>query len=119
MLTVADVWPIYMAEGKPRKKDAWKPRYVADLHKAAALGGDPKKRGKGKMKPGHLAPLMFMRLADFGPETGNNVINDWYAEERKRAPDQAARAAAMFSGFLAWWERARNTVHWSIRRARG
>ena len=49
------------------------------------------------MKPGHLAPLMFMRLADFGPETGNDVINDWYAEERKRAPDQAARAAAMFS----------------------
>ena len=37
VLTVADVWPIYMAEGKPRKKDAWKPRYVADLHKQPRL----------------------------------------------------------------------------------
>lgn len=102
VLIVADAWAVYLREGKPRKKPAWKPRYLADLNKAAALGGEPKKPGKGKTKPGHLAPLMFMRLADFGPETGNDVINDWYADERKRAPDQAARAVAMFSGFLAW-----------------
>ena len=95
---VADAWPRYMAEGKPRKKDAWKPRYVADLHKAAAPGGEPRKRGKGKTKPGHLAPLMPMRLADID----GDVIRAWYAKEKKRAPIQAARAVAMFSGFLGW-----------------
>ena len=97
-LTVAAVWPRYMAEGKPRKKDAWKPRYVADLNKAASLGGEPKKRGTGKTLPGHLAPLMPMALASIDQD----IIRDWYATEKKRAPVQAARVVAMFSGFLSW-----------------
>jgi integrase len=97
-VTVRDAWPVYMAEGKPRGKDAWKPRYRSDLEKAAAPGGEPKKRGSGKTKPGHLAPLMPLRLADIDKD----VIRDWYATEKKRAPVQAARAVAMFSGFLSW-----------------
>ena len=97
-VTVADVWPRYMAEGKPKRKAAWKPRYVADLHKAAAMGGEPKKRGKGTTKPGHLAALMPLALASIDQDT----IRDWYALEAKTAPIQAARAVAMFSGFLGW-----------------
>jgi integrase len=97
-LTVADVWPRYMAEGKPKRKAAWKPRYVADLKAAASLGGEPKKRGKGKTKPGHLAALMPLRLASIDQDT----IREWYAKEAKTAPIQAARAVAMFSGFLGW-----------------
>ena len=31
-----------------------------------------------------------------------DTIRDWYAGEKKRAPVQAARAVAMFSGFLSW-----------------
>ena len=56
VLTVADVWPRYMAEGKPKRRNAWKPRYVADLKRAAAMGGEPKKRGKGTTKPGIWPP---------------------------------------------------------------
>nr|WP_246294921.1 integrase family protein [Schlegelella koreensis] len=97
-LTVAEVWPRYMAEGKPRRKAAWKPRYVADLLKAADPGGRPKKRGKGLTKPGHLAALMPLRLA----EINQDVIRDWYRSEARTAPIQAARAVAMFSGFLGW-----------------
>ena len=98
VLTVGDVWPRYMAEGKPKRKAAWKPRYVADLKAAASLGGEPKKRGKGKTKPGHLAALMPLRLASIDQDT----IRDWYAKEARTAPVQAARAVAMFSGFLGW-----------------
>lgn len=98
VLTVAEVWPRYMAEGKPKRRAAWKPRYVEDLKKAASLGGEPKKRGKGKTKPGHLAALMPLRLASIDQDT----IRDWYAKEAKTAPIQAARAVAMFSGFLGW-----------------
>lgn len=98
VLTVAEVWPRYMAEGKPKRKAAWKPRYVADLKKAVSPGGEPKKRGKGKTKPGHLAALMPLRLASIDQDT----IRDWYAKEAKTAPIQAARAVAMFSGFLSW-----------------
>ena len=97
-LTVAEVWPRYMAEGKPKKRTAWKPRYVADLQKAASLGGVAKKRGEGKTKPGHLAALMPLTLASIDQDT----IRDWYASEAKTAPIQAARAVAMFSGFLGW-----------------
>ena len=86
-LTVADVWPRYMAEGKPKRRTAWKPRYVADLHKAASMGGEPKKRGKGTTKPGHLAALMPMALASIDQD----AVRDWYAREAKTAPIQAAR----------------------------
>ncbi len=98
VLTVAEVWPRYMAEGKPKRKAAWKPRYVADLKAAASLGGEPKKRGNGTTKPGHLAALMPLRLASIDQDT----IRDWYAKEARTAPIQAARAVAMFSGFLGW-----------------
>ena len=97
-LTVAQVWPSYMAEGRPRKKAAWKPRYRADLDAAAAPGGEPRKRGRGLTKPGHLAALMPLRLASIDQDT----IRAWYASEARRAPVQAARAVAMFSGFLSW-----------------
>lgn len=97
-LTVAEVWPRYMAEGKPKRRAAWKPRYVADLQKAASPGGEPRKRGKGLTKPGHLAALMPLPLVSIDQDT----IRDWYAKEAKTAPIQAARAVAMFSGFLGW-----------------
>ena len=97
-LTVAAVWPRYLAEGKPKRKAAWKPRYVADLQAAASMGGEPKKRGKGLTKPGHLAALMPLPLASIDQDT----IRDWYASEARTAPIQAARAVAMFSGFLGW-----------------
>jgi len=97
-LTVGEVWPRYMAEGKPKRRAEWKPRYVADLVKAASPGGEPKKRGKGTTKPGHLAALMPLALASIDQDT----IRDWYASEAKTAPIQAARAVAMFSGFLGW-----------------
>ncbi len=97
-VAVADVWPRYMAEGKPKRRAAWKPRYVSDLQKAASMGGEPKKRGTGTTKPGHLAALMPLPLASIDQDT----IRDWYANEAKTAPIQAARAVAMFSGFLGW-----------------
>ena len=95
---VADVWPRYMAEGKPKRRSAWKPRYIADLNKAASLGGEPKKRGTGLTKPGHLAGLMPLTLASIDQD----VVREWYAYEAQTAPIQAARAVAMFSGFLGW-----------------
>jgi hypothetical protein len=54
-LTVGQVWPRYLAEGKPKRRDAWKPGYRAGLELMAAEGGVAKKRGKGKTRPGPLA----------------------------------------------------------------
>lgn len=100
-ITVADVWPRYMAEGKPQRKDAWKPRYRADMEKAVSLGGIAKKRGEGVTKPGHLASLLPLRLV----EIDQDRMRDWFNIESKRSPRQAVRSAAMFSGFLRWCSR--------------
>ncbi len=96
--TVREAWEHYLREGKPKKKDEWKPRYRADLMKAAAPGGLPKKRGKGLTRPGHLAPLMELRLA----ELNGDVIRAWLRSEARSAPIQAPRAFRMFSGFVSW-----------------
>lgn len=97
-VTVGDVWPVYLREGKPRKKEAWKPRYRLDLERAAAPGGEKKKRGQGLTKPGPLASLMGMPLAT----VNRDVMQAWHAEQTERGPVQAARAVAMFAGFLSW-----------------
>lgn len=97
-VTVHQAWLRYIAEGKPARKEAWKPRYLADLKLAASPGGEPRKRGTGKTLSGHLWPLMGVRLSD----VDSDLVRGWYAVESKRSPRQAARCAAMFSGFLRW-----------------
>ncbi len=62
-VTVGDLWPTYLVEGRPKRKDAWKPRYRADLESMAAPGGEPKKRGQGTTRPGPLYPLLALPLA--------------------------------------------------------
>ncbi|MDC8770648.1 tyrosine-type recombinase/integrase [Roseateles albus] len=97
-VTVAEVWPRYLAEGKPKRRTAWKPGYRADLEAVASMGGVPKKRGQGLTKPGRLSALMALPLASIDQD----LIRDWYAKEAKTGPYQASRAMAMFSGFLGW-----------------
>ena len=97
-VTVGEVWPRYVAEGKPKRRDAWKPRYVADMAKMVAPGGEMKKRGDGLTKPGHLAPLMAKRLS----EISDDLLADWFKNECKRSAHQATRALMVFRGFLRW-----------------
>ncbi len=97
-LTVGEVWPRYLAEGRPKRKDAWKPRYRADLEAMAAPGGEPKKRGKGLTRPGPLYPLLALTLASVDEDT----LKAWYDREAVAGKHQAARALMMFRGFLRW-----------------
>ena len=95
---VEEAWIKYLANGRPRKKKAWKPRYVEDLKKAAAAGGVRRVRGKGVTKPGPLHPLMKCHLA----ELDEDFVRIWYTDEAKRGDAHATRALAMLSGFLGW-----------------
>lgn len=97
-VTVGDVWPTYLAEGKPKRRDAWKPRYLADLKLMAARGGEKKKRGEGTTRPGPLYPLMAYTLADVNEDS----LKGWFDREAKAGKHQAARALMMFRGFLRW-----------------
>jgi integrase len=97
-LTVGEVWPLYLENGKPKRKDAWKPRYRADLEAMAAPGGEKKKRGQGLTRPGPLYPLQSLALADVNEDT----LKSWYDLEALSGKHQAARALMMFRGFLRW-----------------
>ena len=98
VLTVGEVWPLYLENGRPKRRDAWKPRYRADLEAMAAPGGEPKKRGQGVKRPGPLYPLMALPLAGVNEDT----LKDWYDREALTGKHQAARALMMFRGFLRW-----------------
>lgn len=97
-LTVGEVWPTYLEQGRPKRRDAWKPRYRADLEAMAAPGGVKKKRGQGVTRPGPLCPLMVLALAD----VSEDALTRWHDREALAGKHQAARALMMFRGFLRW-----------------
>ena len=97
-MTVGDAWPLYLAQGKPKRRDAWKPGYRADLEAMAAPGGVEKKRGKGLTRPGPLFPLLALPLAGVNEDS----LKSWFDREAQVSKHQAARALMMFRGFLRW-----------------
>lgn len=97
-LTVGDAWPLYLAQGKPKRREAWKPGYRADLEAMAAPGGVEKKRGKGLTRPGPLFPLLALPLAGVNEDS----LKSWFDREAQASKHQAARALMMFRGFLRW-----------------
>ena len=97
-VTVGEVWPLYLENGRPKRRDAWKPRYRADLETVAAPGGEKKKRGQGLTRPGPLYPLLALPLSAVNEDT----LKSWYDREAAAGKHQAARALMMFRGFLRW-----------------
>ncbi len=97
-VTVGDLWPRYLSEGHPKRKEAWKPGYRADIESMAASGGVPKKRGQGLTRPGPLFPLMALALSD----VTEDALQIWFEREAVASKHQAARALMMFRGFLRW-----------------
>ena len=97
-VTVGDVWPRYLVEGRPKRKDAFKPRYRADLEAMAAPGGEKKKRGEGNTRPGPLFPLLALALSQVNEDT----LKSWFDREAQTGKHQAARALMMFRGFMRW-----------------
>jgi integrase len=97
-LTVGDIWPAYLKNGNPKRRDSWKPRYLEDLKKMGAAGGLPKQRGKGLTRPGPIYPLMSMALVDIHEDT----LKAWHDKEAQTSKYQAERALMMFRGFMRW-----------------
>ncbi len=97
-VTVGDLWPRYLTEGKPKRKDAWKPGYRADIETMAAPGGVKKLRGQGVTRPGPMFPLLALALVD----VTEDALQVWFEREAVASKHQAARALMMFRGFLRW-----------------
>lgn len=97
-VTVGDLWSVYLETGRPKRKEAWKPRYLEDLKNVASAGGIPKKRGPGLTRPGPLYPLLSMPLASIDED----ALKTWFDREAQSGRHQATRALMMFRGFLRW-----------------
>ncbi len=97
-LTVGEIWPLYLENGRPKRRAAWKARYRADLEAMAARGGEKKKRGQGLTRPGPLYPLLALPLAAINEDT----LKSWFDREADAGKHQATRALMMFRGFLRW-----------------
>jgi integrase len=97
-LTVGDLWQQYLAEGKPKRRPAWKPRYRADIILMSSPGGVKKVRGQGVTRVGPLYPLLAQQLT----QINEDALKAWHDDEAKKGPDYAARALMMFRGFLRW-----------------
>lgn len=97
-LTVGEVWQTYLREGKPKRRDAWKPGYRADLELMATPGGVKKKRGQGLTRQGPIYPLLALQMS----EVNEDALKVWFDRESMAGKHQAARAFMMFKGFLRW-----------------
>jgi integrase len=97
-ITVGQIWPTYLERGRPKGKDAFRPRYLADLKLMSSAGGERKKRGAGSTLAGPIHPLLAVPLVQLDEDR----LLAWYKYQEVRGRPQAARALMMFRGFLRW-----------------
>lgn len=96
-MTVGEAWKTYLEERRPH----WGERNYQDHIKLAAVGGEQRKRRAGvATKPGPLAELMQLRLADL---TATRV-EQWAAKEAQDRPARVRLAQRLLKAFLRWAE---------------
>ena len=94
-LTVGEAWASYLEERRPH----WGERNYTDHIKMAQEGGEARQRRPGvKTKPGPLAELMPMRLADLTAE----IVEQWASKEARERPARVRLALRLLKAFLRW-----------------
>ena len=93
-ITLAEVWPIYIDARKSR----WSAGHLQNHMTLTAMGGEPKKRGKGVTVAGPMAPLMPLALAEI---TGQR-ISKWLETESATRPTNAAQSYRLLRAFIRW-----------------
>jgi len=93
-VTLADAWPEYLKARKAK----WSAGHYDDHVSMASLGGEDKKRGEGKTKPGALAALMPLKLS----ELSGKRIAEWLNNESEKRPTAAALAFRLLRAFGGW-----------------
>lgn len=94
-LTVGEAWASYLEERRPH----WGERNYTDHLKLAQEGGEARQRRPGvKTKPGPLAELMPLRLADLTTER----VEQWATKEALERPARVRLALRLLKAFLRW-----------------
>jgi len=95
LTTIGELWKEYL---NIRQGD-WAPSTYQDHCKAGQLGGEPYKRGKGKItKQGPLACLMQLRVS----QVTSTVVENLAERETKTRPTNLRLAIRMLRTFLRW-----------------
>lgn len=94
LVTVRAAWDAYIKARTPK----WSTRHLADHQNVVSPGGKGVKRDE--LKPGALASLMLLRLADLTQAK----IQKWLEWEASIRPTQAALAFRLLRAFLNWCE---------------
>lgn len=94
VLTVGEVWAVYLAERKPH----WGDRHYQDHLIKAAPGGQNPKRGKTLTVAGPLAAWMPLPLRSLDAA----AVEAWAAVEGKARPTSARLSWRLLKGFLGW-----------------
>ena len=91
---VRDAWNDYLAE----REERWSARHLLDHRKLSQDGSQERRKGGGLRKPGPLAPLMEIRLADLTAAR----VETWIKSEAIDRPTQSRLALRLLRAFLAW-----------------
>jgi len=95
-MTLSEVWEIYLKE----RKSKWSDGHYDDHILFAAVGGQDKKRGKGKTIPGPLAALLPVRMVDLTSER----IASWLELEAQTRPTAANSSYRKLRALIRWCE---------------
>ncbi len=93
-LSLGQVWALYVEERRPY----WGNRHFLDHVRLAQAGGDKARKGDATIKPGPLAPLMRLSLA----ELTSDRIEAWLKKESESRPTQTRLAYGALKTFLNW-----------------
>lgn len=93
-LTLATIWPIYLAEHKAD----WSEGHYRNHVTLTSAGGVKKLRGKGDTTAGPLHSLMSLPL----PALTSERITEWLATESATRPTNAAQSFRLLRAFAGW-----------------
>ncbi|KAK42352.1 hypothetical protein BG58_04920, partial [Caballeronia jiangsuensis] len=107
-VTVGEAWAAYLdyqADRQRRGVDkAWGARHMDDHKRLAAMGGEKRARAKELTRPGPLAELMPLRLADLTSQ----CIAQWLDVHRAERPTMVALAFRLLRAFIRWCDESDN-----------
>jgi integrase len=93
-VTLADVWPTYLADRKPK----WSDGHYTNHVNLASAGGIEKKRGKGETVSGPLHTLMPVLLSALTSEK----LSEWLATESAKRATNAAQSFRILRALARW-----------------